>query len=152
MTIRNAVKEDIDQLVEMRFDLFRDAGTLPRGADTELVERNVREYFHNHLGGSFRCIVAEDESGRLIATASGTVYEKPPNALNPSGREGYIVNVYTRPEHRLKGVAAELVQRLLDGFKAEGITRVRLHATPQGYFAYMKMGFTPTKNEMEIFI
>lgn len=151
MSVREAGKNDIDQLVRMRFELFRDAGTLPRDTDTELVEKNIRAYFERSLGANFRCLVAEDGTG-IIATAACTVYEKPPNALNPTGREGYIVNVYTRPEKRMQGVASELVRELLARLKADGITRVRLHATPQGYYAYMKMGFVPTKNEMEIFI
>ncbi|MER6673208.1 GNAT family N-acetyltransferase [Streptomyces sp. NPDC000983] len=84
-------------------------------------------------------LVALDQgSGEVVATAAldsrGPAH--PPNPLAvaerfPSGRTAQLRRVYVRPEHRRRGLARRLVERLLDFAAADGGYRtVYLHTDP----------------------
>jgi GNAT superfamily N-acetyltransferase len=63
------------------------------------------------------------------------------------GPQGVILNVYTEPAWRRRGLAAVLMQHLLDWAEAHGVKSVVLHASDDGRALYEKLGFAPT-NEM----
>jgi len=150
-TIREANHADIPALVAIRLALFDEAGTMPPSADMPTVERLTYEYFTQKLGAGFWCWVVEID-GQIAATAACTLYEKPPHGKNYSGREGYIVNVYTKPEFRHRGYANGLIETILAWLKRLGIIRVRLHATRGGVDFYSRLGFAATDNEMEVYL
>ncbi|HVZ47252.1 MAG TPA: GNAT family N-acetyltransferase [Gemmatimonadaceae bacterium] len=60
------------------------------------------------------------------------------------GRHPTVVNVYTEPTHRRRGVARLLMLRVIDWAVAEGLTTLFLHATPEGRGLYASLGFAPT--------
>ena len=60
------------------------------------------------------------------------------------GVEALIVNVYTEPDWRRRGLAALLMQRVLDYTRDHRITRVLLHASKDGRPLYESLGFVPT--------
>ena len=65
------------------------------------------------------------------------------------GRHGTIVNVFTEPEWRRRGVAALLLQRIIAWSREERLDRLVLHASSAGRALYEKMGFVAT-NEMRL--
>ncbi len=67
--------------------------------------------------------------------------------LGSSPRLGNIVNVYTEPEFRRRGLARRLVQVALDWCKDNRIDVVILHASDEGRPLYETMGFK-AGNEM----
>jgi GNAT superfamily N-acetyltransferase len=58
-----------------------------------------------------------------------------------------VVNLYTEPEFRGKGIARALMNTLLKWTTAQGCDRVALHASDAGRPLYQALGFVPT-NEM----
>ena len=65
------------------------------------------------------------------------------------GREALIVNVYTEPAWRRRGLAGLLMRHILDFTRANGIHRVLLHASKEGRPLYESLGFVPT-SEMRL--
>lgn len=65
------------------------------------------------------------------------------------GRLGAIVNVFTEPEWRRRGIAALLMQRIIGWLREQGIERLTLHASDAGRALYEKVGFIAT-NEMRL--
>lgn len=63
------------------------------------------------------------------------------------GPQGLILNVYTEPAWRRRGLAVLLMQRVLDWAAANGVKSLVLHASNDGRPLYEKLGFTAT-NEM----
>lgn len=63
------------------------------------------------------------------------------------GREGLILNVYTDPAHRRRGVARRLMETLIAWAPGAGIVRLVLHAAPDGRHLYESLGFLAS-NEM----
>ena len=75
--------------------------------------------------------------------------------LLPRGRElglrqeAYVLNVYTEPAHRRRGLSRRLMSEVIAWCRAHGITRITLHASKAGRPLYESMDFAPT-NEMRL--
>ncbi len=72
----------------------------------------------------------------------------PPTYSNPSGKSGYVTNMYTRPEWRHRGLALMLVDHLVDAARNAGCAALYLNASAMGRPLYEKYGFRPVENEM----
>ena len=91
----------------------------------------------------------------LLATTADTVaagvgmmlLDWAPGPNDPGTVRAYLLNVYTEPEHRRRGLARRLVQAALDEARVRGIKVVALHASPEGKPLYEELGFRDT-NEM----
>ena len=52
-----------------------------------------------------------------------------PTYNNPSGTKAYIMNMYTKPEYRRKGIAYKTLDMLIKDIKSKGISAISLEAT-----------------------
>jgi GNAT superfamily N-acetyltransferase len=99
--------------------------------------------------GAYLQWFAVTDAGPVVA--GGAVYIIPwlgsPN--DRMQRRAYIVNVYTEPDHRRRGIARRLMQTMVDWCRSEGFRSVRLHASDMGRPLYASMGFDAT-HEMRI--
>jgi GNAT superfamily N-acetyltransferase len=149
-TVRRAGTADIPGLLALRRELFRSMGW---HGEPELaaMESACRRYFESAIpDGRFHGWVAEAD-GRLVGTAGLVVHEAPPTARNPSGREGYVMNMFTRPEWRRRGIARALIRAVSDFLRKQGIAQVSLHATPDGRPLYEQEGFADS-HEMRLWL
>ena len=63
-------------------------------------------------------------------------------------RCGMILNVYTLPTHRQRGLARRLLETLHEWCRAEGIERVVLNASVFGKPLYDSMGYVVSDEPM----
>ena len=63
------------------------------------------------------------------------------------GRRGTIVNVFTEPQWRRRGIAGRLVKEIIAWSKNECLDRLLLHASDDGRSVYERLGFI-AGNEM----
>ena len=73
-----------------------------------------------------------EEDDRIIAMGGILFMEYPPSLNNPSGKKGYITNMYTIHEYRGQGIAGKVLEKLEKEAKTKGITRLVLHASEMG--------------------
>lgn len=142
LTIRRATADDADTLTRLRLEMQTElfAGDGHGASPDEIVEDN-REYFREHLPvGDFVAFVAE-AGGAIVATSGVVVYRAPPTGGNPSGVEGYVMNMYTVPEYRGRGLAPRLLDRLIEHIRGLGGHRVWLRASDYGRPVYDRYGF-----------
>ena len=71
-----------------------------------------------------------------------------PTYHNPSGRKAYIMNIYTRPEYRRRGVAYHVLDLLVRDCRERGVDFISLEATDLGRPLYEKYGFVAMRDEM----
>lgn len=142
-TIRQATLDDVDTLVELRLRFLQEIGYAGDG-----VADAVRGYMLQAIPqGQFVAWVAEEDS--LIIATSGLVFNKKlPHGRNPSGREGFVLNMYTRPEWRDLGIATSLMKAIVEHVRQGGVTCIRLHASEDGVGIYTKLGFRLDNSEM----
>jgi len=128
--------------------MSRDAGFLSDEDDLEALREATRAYMREALAsGEFRCWLAERD-GVPVASAGVVLRRQPPNRRDLRGREAYILNVYTLPEHRRNGLATLLTERVLAWCEAQDIKKLVLHATEDGARIYERFGFKDEQREM----
>jgi GNAT superfamily N-acetyltransferase len=120
------------------------AGQSDPGIDIEALRDDNRRWLEEHFGRDFMAWIA-DLDGRPAASAGLMWFEHPPRRKNTSGREAYILNVYTRPEARRMGLARALMERVVAEARAAGAGRIWLRASDDGRPLYEAMGFGPGK-------
>ena len=114
------------------------------------------EEFYRHLLDFFRTRIADRSfisyivwDGTQAAACSGlSIQIHPPTFANPTGKHGYISNMYTRPAWRRMGIAKLLVDKLAETAKEEGCAQLFLNASPMGRSVYVRYGFQPINGEM----
>ena len=63
------------------------------------------------------------------------------------GRQGTVVNVFTEPQWRRRGIAGLLMKEIITWSKNERLDRLLLHASDEGRSVYERLGFI-AGNEM----
>ena len=146
--VREARPDDAEVLTEFRLAMSRDAGFLSDDDDVDALRDATREYMGKAVAsGEFRAWLAERD-GVPVASAAVIVRRQPPNRRDPLGREAYVLNVYTLPEHRRNGLATLLTERVLAWCEEQGIKKIVLHATEDGARIYERFGFQGEQREM----
>lgn len=141
ITYSKATQADIQGLVDNRI-LF--ALELSGGQNEEaiqLLRNQMTNYFSNAtMDNSCISFIAKCDD---IVAGIGSVHirEMPGNFKNPSGKWGYIMNMYTVPEFRRKGICKSILNLLVQEGKKMGVTAFELHATKDGEMVYIQEGF-----------
>jgi len=148
LRIRRGTPNDLDLVMRHRIGMFRAMGY------SELELAVVREaslpYFAKQLAqGAYHGWFFENAEGRVVAGGGITMLDYQPHPRDPQPLRPYIVNVYTEPEYRRRGLARLLMDAMVEWCKAEGYYSVSLQASTEGRPLYEAMGFEPT-NEMRL--
>jgi len=147
--IRRAELRDIETLIRFRQELFE--ANQKSGIESKAIDGATREYLDAKMKkDQFVAWIAETES-EAAACSAVSFYSLPPKPWNLSGRYAYVSSMFTKPEHRKRGLARQLLQAALEYIKAQGVQQVTLHASQWGESLYSSVGFQPT-NEMRMTI
>ena len=145
---KKATVEDLDLLVTTRIEVLRAANQLSEVTDMKEVEEQTRLYYQQALrDGTHTAVLVFD--GDSFAGAGGiSYYRVMPTYHNPCGEKAYIMNMYTRPEYRRRGIAYRTLDILVEDARTRGISSISLEATAMGRPLYEKYGFMPMNDEM----
>lgn len=137
-----ATADDVKQLVDLRLAyLADDFGELPDDV-TVGVRAQLPGYFTRHLNQDLLVYVARETiTNEIVSCVWLLVVEKPASLAFPNGLTGQLLNVYTMPFYRRRGIAAKLVELMLQGARDRGLHRVDLKATEMGKPLYAQAGF-----------
>jgi len=149
ITIREARPEDLAIILHHRRSMFRDMGEGTVGELDRMVEA-ARPWTAQALAsGSYRHWLAIDGAGRAAGGGGVLLSPWPANPHDPCTERAVILNVYTEPNFRRRGVARQVMQAILAWAKARGLRGVNLHASSEGHDLYEALGFAHT-NEMRL--
>jgi len=149
-TIRLATVEDVPIIVHHRRAMFTDMGhTDPAGLDA-MCESFAPYLVRAIAEGTYRGWLAQTGDGRVVAGGGLIVHEWPSRPVIPAKPcRAYILNLYTKPEYRGRGIARRIVTEIIEWCRTQGLSSVSLHASTAGRHLYETMGFEPT-NEMRL--
>ena len=152
-TIRQATLDDVEALVQLRHAMQTELDEASRhGVSPDDIVDAVRDYFAKQLAGNhFAAFFAEAE-GKIVGTGGVVVYDVPPSPSNPSGAEGYVMNIYTAPDWRGFGVAHAIVDNLVRHAYKEGARRMWLRTSDFGESVYRRFGFEKRDHYMQMFL
>jgi ribosomal protein S18 acetylase RimI-like enzyme len=140
--------DDVDPLVNLRLAFLAEVSGAT-GSDPVLRD-SLTEYFSKMIpSNEFIGFLAVADS-TIIATSGLVFHRHPPSNRNPTGREAYIMNMYTLPEYRRRGIATRLLQMLIDHARQNDCGKISMHALPKGRSIYVNAGFVPIETEMRL--
>jgi GNAT superfamily N-acetyltransferase len=154
--IRSATITDAGVLARHRAEMFRAMGQLD-ATIYEPLRREAERYFVRALpAGEYVGWVAfpETDAGTVISGAGVQLRPILPRP-DPSGKhlligeQGLVLNVFTEVAWRRRGIAEQLMQKVLSWARDRGVASLVLHASGEGRPLYEKLGFVGT-NEMSL--
>lgn len=138
--------EQIDKVVELRILQLRDEGA----EETTDIRPQMKDFFQRHLfDGTYVSWLAMD-GDRIVGTSGMSFTEKPPYFSNPLGRIGILSSMYTDPDYRRKGIARELLSRVVQEAKDYGCGVIHITASDMGVLLYQSFGFEKNGNFMQM--
>ncbi len=147
---RKATIDDLDLLIKTRIEVLRAANNLDDSIDMSTVERESRLYYEDALTNDLHTAYLVFDEKDFVGAGGISYYTVMPTFHNPTGRKAYIMNMYTRPDHRRMGIATRTLELLIQDAQKRGITSISLEATDLGRKLYESYGFIPMTSEMEL--
>lgn len=146
ITIREASPRDIPEILRQRCGMYEDMGTKDSDALSAMAKLSAEYLSRAMVDGSFRAWLACD-GDRVVAGGAVIITPWLAHPYDLECRRATILNVYTNPEYRLRGLARKIMQTIIDWCKREGLAGVTLHASEAGRHLYESLGFE-SSNEM----
>jgi GNAT superfamily N-acetyltransferase len=151
--IRRATAHDAAIIAWHRSRMFQDMGRIS-GAAFEILRAKAQTRLEEWLtsGDYVGWLATPGDQPELVVGGAGVqlqrILPRPVDkATIGEGRQGTIVNVFTEPEWRRRGIAGLLMKEIIAWSKTEKIDRLILHASDDGRPVYEKLGFKES-NEM----
>src|SRR5665647_2877977 len=140
--IRRVGEDDIPAMTAARLNYLTEMqGERSRDYLQELQMKLQQFFVQTMQEGSFFALLAEYE-GKTVSYG-GMILKKIPGDLNQSSYlEGDILNMYTLPDYRRKGISSLILRQLLTEAKTMGVSKVALHCSKDGAPLYRKFGFS----------
>lgn len=148
---RKLTEAELEIFINMRIAQLTEEYTntgrsVPKGVDLKTA---LRDYYQRHMEeGTFVSWLAMD-GDKIIGTSGMSFVEKPPYFTCPSGRLGLLSSMYTDPRYRRKGIAKELLHRVVEEARAHGCGAVHITASDMGVKLYTAYGFKHNGNFMQ---
>ena len=144
---RRALQEDVLLLVELRKTVLIAANKLEIDADLSHIDAASAAYFADTE--KHTTYLAYDGEN-VVGVGSVDYHTEMPTVANPTGKCAFLMNIYTAPEYRHRGIATRIVQMLIADAREKGAGSVMLEATEMGAPMYRKIGFADAKGYMRL--
>ena len=142
---KKLTETDLNTFIKMRINQLREEGAKE---DIDLTPA-LKDYYSRHMAdGTFVSWLAFD-GDKIIGTSGMSFVEKPPYFGCPSGKIGLLSSMFTNPDYRRKGIAKELLHRVVEEARAYGCGAVQITASDMGVKLYTAYGFIHNGNFMQ---
>ncbi len=148
LTIRVACIADIPEILRQRRRMYEDMNYTDAGALHAMASLTADYLQRAMADGTFRAWPAGDLN-RPIAGGAVLVTPWPAHPYDLECRRATVLNIYTDPAYRRRGIARQLMETMITWCRGEGFARVTLHASDDGRRLYESLGFEPS-NEMRL--
>lgn len=145
---RKAGIEDIEMLVKTRIEVLRAANCLSDEMNMEFVEEQSREYYEESLQAETHTAYLVFDGKRFVGAGGISFFRVMPTWHNPTGQKAYIMNMYTKPDYRRKGIAYHTLELLVEEAKKRNVSHISLESTDMGRPLYERYGFVKMNDEM----
>ena len=140
MTFEKATAADISTLTNLLIAYLKEDFEVIDEVDLLTLQNTLPDYFERHLNQDLMVYVARDQD-TIVSCAFLLIVEKPMSPAFITGKTGTVLNVYTMPTHRRKGLASKLMTMMLEDAATQQLSVIELKATDDGYSLYQKLGF-----------
>lgn len=138
-------EKELDKFIEIRINQLREEGATQ---DIDL-RPELKDYYNRHMvDGTFVSWLGMDGDA-IIGTSGMSFVERPPVFSCPNGRIGILSSMFTARQYRRKGIAKELLSRVVQEAKEYGCGAVQITASDMGVLLYSDFGFKKNGNFMQ---
>jgi GNAT superfamily N-acetyltransferase len=142
VVVRRVGEPDIAAMSAHRIDYLLEMQGERDEAFLRLLKNQLEEYFRNNIAsGSLFAVVATIED-QILGYGAMVLRNIPGDLNKASYLEGDILNMYTLPFARRKGIGALILQQLLKDAALMGLSKVALHTSKDGEKLYRNFGFS----------
>ena len=142
---KRLTQKKLDIFIQMRIHQLREEGAKE---EIDLIPA-LKDYYERHMAdGTFVSWIAVDGEN-IIGTSGMSFVEKPPYFGCPSGRIGLLSSMFTDPAYRRRGIAKELLSRVIEDAKEYGCGTIQITASDMGVKLYTDFGFVHNGNFMQ---
>lgn len=142
---KRLTEKELDIFIDMRIKQLREEGAKE---EIDLVPA-LKDYYTRHMAdGTFVSWLAFDGE-TIIGTSGMSFVEKPPYFGCPSGKMGLLSSMFTNPNYRRKGIAKELLSRVVKDAREYGCGTIQITASDMGVKLYTAFGFVHNGNFMQ---
>lgn len=144
---KRLTENELDIFIEMRINQLREEGAKE---DIDLRPA-LKDYYNRHLvDGTFVSWIAVDvDEDKIIGTSGISFVEKPPYFGCPSGKMGLLSSMFTNPDYRRRGIAKELLHKVVEEARKYGCGTIQITASDMGVKLYTSYGFVHNGNFMQ---
>jgi GNAT superfamily N-acetyltransferase len=153
LTLRRATPNDAPTITAQRHQMFAD-NELTTEAHYNEMDLTFEPWVRERLAdGRYVGLFLEErasspaQSPTILAACGIFFADFPPHFLDPNPIRAYLLNFYTAPEARGRGLATQLLHHAVDECHKANVRVITLHASKFGKPIYEKFGFTQN-NEM----
>ncbi|MCI6190675.1 MAG: GNAT family N-acetyltransferase [Clostridium sp.] len=150
LSYKKATIDDLEFLVETRIEVLRAANNLDKSVDMTVIKEQSYDYYKKSLSNKTHIAYLVFDGEKFVGAGGISFFRVMPTFNNPSGNKAYIMNMYTSPSYRRKGIAYKTLDLLVLSAKERGISSISLEATEMGRPLYEKYGFIKMNDEMEL--
>lgn len=149
---RRAGINDVESLINYRVRFLNELYDHQENEETGVLRKSLREYFREAIPSNRFIAWLAEYDGKIVGTSGMVVWQMPARYSGlESGKLGYILNLYTIPEARRKGICTRLLNELIREAKLLGLRYLHLHASEEGISIYRKTGFAePSQPELRL--
>ena len=134
---KRLTEKEIDTFIDMRINQLREEGAKE---EIDLVPA-LRDYYTRHMADGTVVSWLAFDGERIIGTSGMSFVEKPPYFGCPSGKMGLLSSMFTNPAYRRKGIARELLSRVVNDAREYGCGTIQITASDMGVKLYTDFGF-----------
>ncbi len=156
--VRRVATGDAPVVARHRARMFQEMDEIPPAMFNDFVEASrawtARALARSEYLGWFA--FPKSQPDLIVAGAGVQLRQVPPHPCRPAkngefakGRHAIVLNVFTEPEWRKRGVAMLLMREIIRWAQNEKLDQLVLHASPEARSLYERMGFNAT-NEMRL--
>lgn len=150
LSYKKATIDDLEFLVETRIEVLRAANNLDKSVDMTVIKEQSYDYYKKSLSNKTHIAYLVFDGEKFVGAGGISFFRVMPTFNNPNGNKAYIMNMYTSPCYRRKGIAYKTLDLLVLSAKERGISSISLEATEMGRPLYEKYGFVKMNDEMEL--
>ena len=149
IAIRKATLEDIDLLMEWRMEVIHEVFSIPPLQNTDEFEQENRAYYQRALAQEEHIACFAYMEDNIVGCGGICLYQEMPSPDNPTGKCAYLMNIYTKPQFRKRGVGEAIIKWLVAQAIMRGIPKIYLETSKAGKQLYTKLGFIPMQDMMK---
>lgn len=145
VVFRRLTEQELNVFIEMRICQLREEGAM----ENIDLRPALKDYYDRHMeDGTFVSWLAVD-GDKIVGTSGISFVEKPPYFGCPSGKIALLSSMFTDKAYRRKGIARELLTRVIQEAREYGCGTVQITASDMGVLLYTDFGFVKNGNFMQ---